>query len=230
MRVVRGNLTFSNVVACLALFVALGGVGYAATQLPKNSVGSRELKPGAVTPAKLSAAAKVSGPQGDRGAPGAQGDRGPAGPQGEPGVQGPPGSQGPEGAPNPDAKTLEGKKLSELQLARSFRSGSATADPEPGHQIAALSLPNVARFRVIPDSVGHLRFGIVNLTQEEWIYHYPGGTVTLQGGFEVLEVEPSTNPATILMHSLDHPDLVASAWCVEDHATVTCSGTLGPGL
>ncbi len=40
--------------AILALFVALGGTSYAATQLPVNSVGTRQIRRGAVTPSKLS--------------------------------------------------------------------------------------------------------------------------------------------------------------------------------
>lgn|SRR5512132_1001885 len=36
---VRGPLTHANVIASLALFVALGGTGYAALRLPRNSVG-----------------------------------------------------------------------------------------------------------------------------------------------------------------------------------------------
>jgi hypothetical protein len=54
---IRARLTFANLVACLALFVALGGASYAATQLPKGSVGARQLKNGAVTTAKLKAKA-----------------------------------------------------------------------------------------------------------------------------------------------------------------------------
>lgn len=82
MKLFRAKLTFANVVACLALFVALGGVSYAALQLPKNSVGSKQLKKKAVTPAKLSPAAKQT----------LIGSTGPAGPQGK---EGPPGPQGP---------------------------------------------------------------------------------------------------------------------------------------
>lgn len=37
----------------LALFIALGGIGYAAFKLPKNSVGSKQLKKGSVTSAKV---------------------------------------------------------------------------------------------------------------------------------------------------------------------------------
>jgi hypothetical protein len=40
-------------IGIIALFVALGGTSYAATQLPDNSVGTRQIRPGSVTPAKL---------------------------------------------------------------------------------------------------------------------------------------------------------------------------------
>src|SRR5262245_26042681 len=40
----RSALTYSNVTATLALFIALGGASYAATQLPRNSVGSAQIK------------------------------------------------------------------------------------------------------------------------------------------------------------------------------------------
>jgi len=43
----------SNAVAYLALFVALGGTGYAALRLPANSVGNRQIQNGAITPVKL---------------------------------------------------------------------------------------------------------------------------------------------------------------------------------
>ncbi|MGZ4221933.1 MAG: hypothetical protein ACXVH3_12280 [Solirubrobacteraceae bacterium] len=43
----------SNVVAYVALFVALGGTSYAALKLPANSVGTRQIKNHAITPIKL---------------------------------------------------------------------------------------------------------------------------------------------------------------------------------
>jgi hypothetical protein len=43
----------SNVYGLVAIFIALGGVGYAAAQLPKDSVGSRELDNGQVKGADL---------------------------------------------------------------------------------------------------------------------------------------------------------------------------------
>ncbi len=53
MKTLRTRLTFANVTSCLALFVALGGASYAATQLPKNSVGAKQLNKNAVTTAKV---------------------------------------------------------------------------------------------------------------------------------------------------------------------------------
>jgi len=49
---IRKKLSYSNVVASIALFAALGGAAVAAG-LPKNSVGAKKLKNGAVTTKKL---------------------------------------------------------------------------------------------------------------------------------------------------------------------------------
>ena len=91
MDFLRRHLTYANVVASLALFLALGGAAFAATQLPRNSVGTGQLKPEAVTAGKI---AKKTRNQlkGDRGA------TGPAGPQGKTGKQGPKGAAGAKGA------------------------------------------------------------------------------------------------------------------------------------
>jgi hypothetical protein len=50
----------SNAIAYLALFVALGGTSFAATRLPANSVGTKQLKKGAVVSSKLHADAVTS--------------------------------------------------------------------------------------------------------------------------------------------------------------------------
>ena len=74
------------VVALLALFVALGGTGYAALKLPKNSVGAKQLKRNAVRSSKVKNRSLLAEdfkagqlPAGPRGFMGA---RGPAGPRG----------------------------------------------------------------------------------------------------------------------------------------------------
>lgn len=102
----------STVIALVALAVALGGTGYAATLLPAGSVGTAQLANGAVVSAKvkngsLRAAdfargqlpAGAQGPQGPAGSAGPQGPAGPAGAQGPKGDTGSQGPQGPQGPP-----------------------------------------------------------------------------------------------------------------------------------
>ena len=86
------------VVSLIALAVALGGTGYAVTQLPKNSVGTAQIKKNAVTGAKVKAGSLEAsdfkpgqlprGERGEQGARGAQGERGAQGATGERGAQG----------------------------------------------------------------------------------------------------------------------------------------------
>jgi hypothetical protein len=88
MGFVRRHLSYANVVASLALFLALGGAAFAATQLPRNSVGTGQLKPEAVTSGKI---AKKTRNQ-------LMGSRGPQGPQGKTGPKGTTGAKGATGA------------------------------------------------------------------------------------------------------------------------------------
>jgi hypothetical protein len=86
----------ATIVAYLALFVALGGVSYAALRLPKNSVGSKQIKANAVKSAKVKSGslhaddfragdlpAGPQGLQGERGIQGIQGVQGETGTVGD---------------------------------------------------------------------------------------------------------------------------------------------------
>lgn len=54
MNGIRRHLTYANIAATLALFLALsGGIAFAAGKLAKNSVGANQLKAGAVSTAKI---------------------------------------------------------------------------------------------------------------------------------------------------------------------------------
>ncbi len=119
----RAGLTYANVVSSLALFVALGGVSYAAVTLPARSVGSKQLKAGAVTSSKVRNGSLrkkdfkrgqlprgktgSAGADGADGQPGANGRPGPKGEDGAPGARGESGPvaasgpAGPEGPPGP---------------------------------------------------------------------------------------------------------------------------------
>jgi hypothetical protein len=74
-------MRYANVMSTLALFVALGGTGYAALKLPRNSVGAKQIRTGAVRSAEVKDhslkaadfAAVPQGPKGDTGDAGAPG-------------------------------------------------------------------------------------------------------------------------------------------------------------
>ena len=93
------------IISVIALLIALGGTGYAALRIPDGSVGTRQLKDGAVTarkvrrhtllvsdfkPGQLSTGGAVQG---------RRGPTGPTGPRGPQGATGPQGAGGPPGAP-----------------------------------------------------------------------------------------------------------------------------------
>jgi hypothetical protein len=101
MRKIRARLTYANVMATLAVFVALGGTSYAVVQLPRNSVGAAQIRRDAVGSSELRNSAVSSRSirdrsirlrdvsssarqalRGAKGDPGPKGDAGPAGPSG----------------------------------------------------------------------------------------------------------------------------------------------------
>lgn len=110
---IRTSLTYANVMATVAVFLALGGGAYAATQLPKNSVGTKQIKNNAVNSAKVKdgtllakdfrAGQLRSGPQGARGPQGLRGQTGQTGPPGQTGPTGAPGQTGQTGPAGPTA-------------------------------------------------------------------------------------------------------------------------------
>ena len=50
---IRAHMTYANVMATIAVFIALGGSSYAAMNLPRNSVGANEIRTGAVRSAEI---------------------------------------------------------------------------------------------------------------------------------------------------------------------------------
>ena len=138
MRRLRERLTFANVTASLALFIALGGTSYAAITLPRNSVGANQLRTGSVRSAEVrdrSIGAREltlgarrflkaqEGAQGPRGPEGPQGDRGPQG------VPGPPGGGGPGGGVTLTVRQATGDVLGNEDT------DSAVAPCDPGQRV-----------------------------------------------------------------------------------------------
>lgn len=157
------RLTFSNVVAVVALFIALGGASYAAIKIPKNSVGAKQLKKNAITSKKvkdrslLAADFKVGqippgatgaqGPIGLRGIPGVTGSTGANGPAGPDGVTGPAGLNGVTGPAGLNGATgptgIKGA------------TGSTGVAGSPAFAIVSgrVALPNINRFFSIDGAI-----------------------------------------------------------------------------
>ena len=110
VKTVRERLTYANVMATIAVFMALTGGAYAAATLPRSSVGTTQLKSNAVTSSRVKdrsllardfrAGQLPAGPRGSQGATGSTGPAGPAGPTGPAGTNGTDGTNGTNGATN----------------------------------------------------------------------------------------------------------------------------------
>ena len=95
-RLLRHRPSPALVIACVALLLALGGVSWAATALPRNSVGTAQLRNNAVTSSKVRNHSLLRADFKSGQVP--RGPAGPAGPTGATGAQGP---KGPTGATGP---------------------------------------------------------------------------------------------------------------------------------
>ncbi|MDQ6822022.1 MAG: hypothetical protein M3076_17055 [Actinomycetota bacterium] len=82
LRRLRRHASYANVASTLALFIALGGVSYAAIRLPAGSVGTAQIRSHAVTLREIATGAQRA----------LRGKTGPRGPQGTAGTPGTPGT------------------------------------------------------------------------------------------------------------------------------------------
>jgi hypothetical protein len=145
------------VVACIALALALGGTGYAATQLaPRNSVGTlqvinRSLKAIDFKQGQLPRGARgPAGATGPQGPPGAQGSQGPAGAAGPAGPAGPAGATGPAG---PGANVRWAAVRADGGIAAS--SGGITLAAKPGSGQYLLNYGSSVAGKLILTSSGY---------------------------------------------------------------------------
>ena len=123
----RDRLSYANVIATLALFVALGGSSYAAVELSRGAVKGKHLASNSVSSGKvknrsLRARDFRAGqlPAGPQGPPGAQGPNGPQGSSGPPGIQGIQGLPGPtQGSTSSAASALPSATFENIVMSHS---------------------------------------------------------------------------------------------------------------
>ena len=159
----RPGLTYANVVSTLCLFLLLaGGTAFAASRLAKNSVGTGQIKNGAVTQQKISTAAQAA----------LKGARGEAGARGEVGARGEPGPRGLEGPVGP----TEGASLS-------FNEGW-TPETVNGQQIKTLTAGKLLAFGHV--DLAELECSAPGVEVEAGLFVdgtlVPGTTWTMTGG------------------------------------------------
>jgi hypothetical protein len=139
-------------ISLIALFVALGGTTYAATSLPSNSVGTPQLKNGAVTKKKIArktikALRGNTGPQGPQGPQGLQGSKGDKGAQGLPGANGATNvviRPGPQAFELPNQHFVSGAFCHTGEVATGGGYIFPTADPAAADDIVQISRPDPA--------------------------------------------------------------------------------------
>jgi hypothetical protein len=199
-------------IGLLALFVVLGGTSYAATQLPSNSVGPRQIradavdsskvKDGSLRPGDFRGGSFPAGPRGPQGFPGPQGPAGQNGQNGTNGTQGPPGSFAP---------TLQsGQTLTGTYVVRGFR-------PSAGESGAtAISFP-------VPLAAGPIDARLKSQTGTD-----PGEPTPQQcpGTFK----SPQAGPGFLCLYEQERFNAGVPGYCnPTDGPPATCSSGSGNG-
>ncbi len=176
----------ANAVAFIALFVALGGTGaYAAGALAPGSVGTKQLKAGAVTTAKVrdgslrgadfAAGQLPAGPRGATGATGTVGATGATGAAGTPGATGETGATGPAGPTFGDVAYGSGANLTGCTQTPILSKQITLSEPSR----VMVTLNGVWDFSP-PQNPGDARTGYLSLAANAGGTGYSGFTLTFK--------------------------------------------------
>ena len=172
---IRSRLTFSNVIAVIALFIALGGASYAAVNLPRNSVGTKQIKKNAVNSSKVKDRSLLAndfkpgqlprgavGPTGAAGAVGQDGVPGLDGVAGQTGATGLMGATGPEGPVGPTG--LDGGTGPTGTTGATGDAGISSAAVMSAHTRSAISGPSYFAISGITDQAAGTKTDAVSIS------------------------------------------------------------------
>jgi len=135
----RSHLSYANVMASIAVFVALGGTSVAAVSLQKNSVGSTQIKNSSLTGGDVKNSSLTTSDVKNRSLlakdfKAGQLRRGRTGPQGPAGAQGATGASGNTGAPGTAVAyaTVRGDGTVVASKSRNFTQANIDTDSQTG--------------------------------------------------------------------------------------------------
>jgi hypothetical protein len=208
----------ATAIAYLALFIALGSGAYAATQLPKNSVGPKQLKKKAVTTTKLKDGA-VTAPKIADGAvtttkiagnavTGAKVDEASLAQVPSAAVAG----SATTAASAADASTLGGIPSSGFQRSSDLYSGFA--NPEIASSQPLFTVPGKFQVATVGDGANAFKVRFTNISSATWSFHYASSLLTLEPG-----VSAWIQPAGVLQETVvAFPSADPGNWAVLDCA------------
>jgi hypothetical protein len=135
----RRRLTYANVMATIAVFIALGGTSYAVVELSKSQVKTKHIAKNAVTTGKVKDGSLLGKDfKAGQLVAGAPGPAGPAGTQGTQGSKGDPGAKGDKGDAGPGTRMVSSEVLGGYTTVigttcTNYVGGAVTIDvPGPG--------------------------------------------------------------------------------------------------
>lgn len=156
-------------IAFLALFIALGGTSYAVTALPRNSVGSKQLRANAVTSSKVKNKSLLRKdfkdnelPAGPRGATGATGATGAKGDKGDPGPTASAfASASPGTALNPSPTVVQTVEITTAFSGRIAATGAVQVSADGGNNDEGYCFVDIQQGAGTPADLGkRLSFGV----------------------------------------------------------------------
>lgn len=198
----------ATVVAYLALFIALGSGAYAASQLPKNSVGAKQLKKKAVTTPKLKDGAVTTAKIAGNVVTGAKVDEASLAQVPSAAVAG----SATTAASAANASTLGGVPSSGFQRSGDLYSGFA--NPEVASIQPLFTVPGRFQVATVGDGANAFKVRFTNISSATWSFHSRSSLLTLEPGVSSWFDYPALLQETIVAFESADP----GNWAVLDCA------------